>query len=367
MKQKLDIFLATGGTGGHIFPAQSVAECLIYYRHNIMISYDKRCLHLISESLQSLPCLLLENSSNDKTFRSLLKNCFYTILNCYRVIRLFLSRRPKIVIAFGSYATFPPLFAAVLLRIPFFLHEQNTTLGSVNKLFLPFAQKIFLSFPLKDPVNVPFILTGLPIRKDVLASASKKNTRDFAKDGKLHLTVIGGSQGAKVLCQVVSEAINLLPIIVQKKILLEMQIRKELLSELLLALDKTKCTYELNNFIDDIGRSYKNADIIITRAGASSIAEIMSVGQSAIIVPLPSSKANHQYLNALDTAKAGNNLMMREQKIFSALWLKDRLLSLIEEKNTTGGSNIKVCRSLHLDAAESIVEITRNYARLRYL
>ena len=326
MKKDSHLFMATGGTGGHIFPSIATAEYLQTNNQKFSISYDQRCANLFPDNFAPIEKLILRDCQPCRNMLILLKNFFFIYLNCCVALIYFFRKRPKAILAFGSYAVFPILLAGTILRIPIFLHEQNTVLGSVNRLFLPVAKKIFLSSPIQTIASEKAIITGLPIREEIL---SKTLHTSATRNKKFKLAVIGGSQGAAIFCKIIPQAIYLLPLRYQSKIELQMQVRQELSPGISKILKNTKCSYEIKPFMDNISEIYQNSDLLVTRAGASTLAEIATIKQAAIIVPLPSAKNNHQYLNAKSIV-AESALIMQKQEHFTPDWLKNMLMDFID-------------------------------------
>ena len=355
MKTLTYLFLATGGTGGHVFPALAVAEELQFNTCKVGISFDQRCGHLFPQNFTPAKQLVLYNTLKSENITSWIKNLIYFSFNCYKVLSHFIRKKPQAILAFGSYAVLPVLLAAVILRVPIFLHEQNTVLGRVNSLFSSVAKKLFLSFRIQSGPLKGSIVSGLPIRKEILNIQRKFKS---AKSQIFKLTVIGGSQGAAIFCKIIPKAISLLPSKYWTKIELCMQIQSKFYSDISKILKKTKCTYKLEPFIHNIADVYDNSDLIITRAGASSLAEICTVKQAAIIIPLPSAKDNHQFLNAQEIISE-SSLILREQSHFTEIWLRDTLIEFIDnnKKVTQINNSFKAVHMIHSEAVAKIIQI----------
>ncbi|MBA8754717.1 undecaprenyldiphospho-muramoylpentapeptide beta-N-acetylglucosaminyltransferase [Wolbachia endosymbiont of Drosophila bicornuta] len=279
----MDIILATGGTGGHIFPAITLARALKAQGYSCIVFTDKKTNKNTDVGNYTLP--LCKPSSNK--FKFFLFLIYSSMLALYQVRKL----KPKSVIGFGSYASFPTLLAARVLSIPIILHEQNTVLGRVNRFFFKSAKLIATSFPeTKYAECNKCIFTGNFV--DIKAQ-SHSSTEKI-----LNILVIAGSQGADFFDDVVSSVICDLPIKMKKKIRVTQQCTKKNLNKVKSLYKSEKIDCELSEFFDDMENRLANAHLVISRAGATSIAEITLARRSAIYIPYPYSKDNHQFYNA---------------------------------------------------------------------
>ncbi len=266
--------------------------------------------------------------------------------------------KPSIIVGFGGYPVVAPMFAAIFLRVPIIIHEQNSYLGKVNKFFASFAKKIAISY--ENVKNLPefakskIVVTGGIVRRNIrelkvinkelemsprgLTTGSKKpliKRLDAVvkpwndKDNIFTIFIFGGSQGAKLFSELIPASIQIL---MQKQPSLELNIiQQAALDDQVKIKDiysKLNITYEFAEFFDNMALQYKEADLVISRAGASTIEELTYIGLPAIFIPLPSAADNHQYYNAklLEDKKAGWCL---EQNNISAGKLADKILDLI--------------------------------------
>ncbi|WP_265024644.1 undecaprenyldiphospho-muramoylpentapeptide beta-N-acetylglucosaminyltransferase [Wolbachia endosymbiont (group A) of Eupithecia tripunctaria] len=279
----MDIILATGGTGGHIFPAITLARALKAQGYSCIVFTDKKTNKNTDVGNYTFP--LCKPSSNK--FKFFLFLIYSSMLALYQVRKL----KPKSVIGFGSYASFPTLLAARVLSIPIILHEQNTVLGRVNRFFFKSAKLIATSFPeTKYAEGNKCIFTGNFV--DIKAQ-SHSSTEKI-----LNILVIAGSQGANFFDDVVSSVICDLPIKMKKKIRVTQQCTKKNVNKVKSLYKSEKIDCELSEFFDDMENRLANAHLVISRAGATSIAEITLARRSAIYIPYPYSKDNHQFYNA---------------------------------------------------------------------
>ncbi|WP_395463346.1 undecaprenyldiphospho-muramoylpentapeptide beta-N-acetylglucosaminyltransferase [Wolbachia endosymbiont of Cantharis cryptica] len=287
----MDIILATGGTGGHIFPAITLAKALKTQGYSCILFIDKKTNKNTDVESYTLP-LHKPSSSKFKFFLLLTYSC---VLALYQIRKL----KPKLVIGFGSYASFPTLLAAKMLSIPIILHEQNTVLGRVNRFFFKSAKLVATSFPeTKYVKGNKCIFTG----NFVNIKAQEYSMLLFpvvpARDAGICILIVAGSQGANFFDDVVSSVIYNLPIEIKKKIRVVQQCTKKNINMIENQYKKEKINYELSEFFDDIKSRLTSAHLVISRAGATSIAEITLAKRPAIYIPYPHSKDNHQFYNA---------------------------------------------------------------------
>ncbi len=293
----MDIILATGGTGGHIFPAITLARALKAQGYSCILFTDKKTNKNTDIESYTLP---LRRPSSNK-FKFFLFLIYSSMLVLYQVRKL----KPKSVIGFGSYASFPTLLAARVLSIPIILHEQNTILGRVNRFFFKSAKLIATSFPeTKYAEGNKCIFTGNFV--DIKAQ-SHSSTEKI-----LNILVIAGSQGANFFDDVVSSVICNLPIKMKKKIRVTQQCTKKNVNRVKSLYKSEKIDCELSEFFDDMENRLANAHLVISRAGAASIAEITLAGRSAIYIPYPYSKDNHQFYNAKYIEDSGAAMIVEQ-------------------------------------------------------
>ena len=298
MKKKC--LLITGGTGGHVVPANNLANYLLKKNLNCNIIVDKRGFKYINNFIGKVHII---NSSNlygnfiSKVIGSL--NLFIGFLQSFFVI---LILKPKIVISFGSYASFFPMLSCILLkpfyRIDIYIHEQNSVLGRTNKFFINFVNKLFLNFDTKSSLNQKYhhktFIVGSPERNKVNNKLNKikKNNKKFT------IFIFGGSQGSQYITDFsikLIKKINKENIINAKFIMQCPKNMKKIISDELNTIDPTIIIKEYYHNIEEI---LNNSSVVISRAGAGSINDIINFKLPSILIPLPTAKDNHQFHNA---------------------------------------------------------------------
>lgn len=315
------IVIAAGGTGGHIFPAQSLAEILIQEGYEVILVCDKRADQFLQGAFKDIERYYI--TSDKHTTSKLRKIISYSKL-CFsimKVLKFFGSKKPNLIIGFGGYPTFPTLAAAKILRIKTAVHEQNAVLGVVNRFFASVVDRIFISFQPTLKLNHPnkSVLAASMVRKQIKKTEKKK-------DSHLRVVVIGGSQGAQVMTDFVPDAICSLDKSLQKKLIVHQQARDVLIEETKSKYKEFKGKIIISDFFDNVGELMNEADLIICRAGASTIAEVEFLGKAAIFLPYPHAVDNHQYYNALNLVDKGAGILIIQEEL-----TKNLLASKIEK------------------------------------
>ena len=296
-----------GGTGGHIFPGLAVAEAL---RSR---GWQVHWLGAPGSMEQQLvpPRGFAFEPVQFGGVRG--KGPLTLLLLPYKLLRAFwqsivvLRRvRPQVVIGLGGYITFPAGMMSVLLGKPLVLHEQNSVAGLANRVLASVADRVFSAFPdvLKNAQCV-----GNPLRSGFLSQPAPA-TRFAGRSGPLKLVVVGGSLGARALNAVVPKALALIPL-AQRPVVLHQSGAKQI-DELRANYAAAGVSAELTPFIDDTAEAYATADLIVARAGASTVTELAAIGAAALFVPFPSAVDDHQTSNAHFLVDAGGGWLVQQ-------------------------------------------------------
>lgn len=308
------IVLATGGTGGHVFPAQALAQELIAQGYNVFIFSDGRGHRFNDSSCQSvvIPASALKGSIGQK-----IKGGFKLIEGLSTALYHLRKIKPHGVVGFGGHASFPTMVAALILRLPTILHQADAYFGRTNRFLAPYVTRIATSFPHVENIPVScqkkVSFTGLPLRPDVKFEpyVSREENSPF------HLLVTGGSLGAKVFSEVIPQAVSHLDPALQKQFHITQQCRLEFVEMTQALYDRTKAHVELSPFLDSMGENYKRAHLVISRAGASSVLEVALVGRPSLFVPYPYAMDDHQSYNAQQVTNVDGGWMLREKDFTS--------------------------------------------------
>ena len=318
------IVLSTGGTGGHVYPALSLAVELKKQGFITELVTDSRgMVYQDSEHFNAVEVLNLPKA---RGILSKIKQALYILVYAIKLAFKFVSNPPSMVIGFGGYTSAPVMVAAILCRIPLIIHEQNAELGRVNRFMGLFARKIALGMPVtRYAEGAKVLFVGNPVRQ-VIVDAPQKSV----SSRKIHLFIFGGSQGADLFGRVVPQAIALLPRDMQEQLIIVHQGRDEIRGSVLAAYDRTKARVKsLQPFFSDMPNRLATADLIIGRAGAMTVTEISVVGRAAIFIPLKIAMDNHQYWNVKPMVDKGAAEMILETDLTPAV-LAAKLKRLIE-------------------------------------
>ena len=321
------IWLAAGGTGGHVFPALYTAEALKARGFDVSIITDKRGLSLLPKNMNR------KTISAASPFAGSIPGRVFALAKLFtgflQVITLLLRQRPLAVIGYGGYPAASPALAAWLLRIPVWLHEQNAVMGRTNQLLSKFARGVFISWPKTTglPASTSHEHTGLPV------AAAFSNLRSYAdkKETKqLHLVVFGGSLGALLFADILPQAIAKLPDSLKSVLRITQQARAE-------QIDALRSTYAAQNIFADIHPFFTNvagimetADLVICRSGASTVAELAAAGRPSVLIPLARALDGHQLANAQQLVDIDAAVILQERDL-TAKQLAAKIASLLSD------------------------------------
>ncbi|WP_341913154.1 undecaprenyldiphospho-muramoylpentapeptide beta-N-acetylglucosaminyltransferase [Ferrovibrio terrae] len=307
------ILLAAGGTGGHVFPAEALAAELLKRGHRVGLVTDTRGKGF-GQNLPELPLYRIPaGTPSGRSLPGKLMSMVDIARGVLAGLTLLGLTRPVAVVGFGGYPALPLLLAARLRKIPIVIHEQNAVLGRVNRLVARFAARIATSFPATHflPEHVAVTVTGNPVRPAILAAA---DVPYHAPEQALRLLVLGGSQGARVLSDVVPAALALLPAEMRKRLKVVQQCRPEDLERVRATYDAAGISAETASFFTDVAQRLAVAHLAVSRSGASSTAEIAVVGRPALLVPYAHAMDDHQTANAQALAHAGGAQVIAQDK-----------------------------------------------------
>lgn len=312
------LLIAAGGTGGHMFPAQALAEAMIQRGWRVKLSTDERGARYAG----GYPKEVTVETVTAATFArggitAKLAVPFRIAGGVAGAIFGMLRDKPDAVIGFGGYPTIPALAAAVALRIPRMIHEQNGILGRVNQLFAKRVRWVACgTWPTALPEGVEGHHTGNPVRKAVLDRAGAPYIPPG--DYPMSVVVIGGSQGARILSDRVPEALATLPEDLRNNIRVAHQARPEDVDRVVSAYAEAGIRADVRPFFDDVPSRFSEAQLIIARAGASSVADISIIGRPSILVPFAAAAGDHQTANAHGLVEAEAAILIPESRLDAA-------------------------------------------------
>ncbi len=330
---KKKILIATGGTGGHVFPAYSLANYLIKKNYSIQLTSDKRGLRFLKDSenfsLINIPSSPFIKKNPIKFFLSL-TTIFYAILKSFLCLIL---NRPTIVFGMGGYSSFPVCIAAFFLNIKFVIYENNLIIGKANRYLLPFAKKIFVSYQELEGIHKKYnnkvVKIGNLVREEIINKGISNYERD--QFNKLKILILGGSQAAKVFGEELPEIFEKI-----KNLKLPIKVYQQCLenqnNELIEFYKRTEIDHEIFNFTNNIVEYYLKTNLVITRSGASVLGELINIKTPFISIPLPSSADNHQYKNAEFYFNKGYGYFLEEKDIKNKLY--DLIIAIFKDKSS---------------------------------
>jgi UDP-N-acetylglucosamine--N-acetylmuramyl-(pentapeptide) pyrophosphoryl-undecaprenol N-acetylglucosamine transferase len=297
--------LAAGGTGGHMIPAHALAEELRRRGHRVALVTDARGAKIpglfAGIDTHVLPAGRL--GGGVLGWIKAAKGIWQGRQAARALIREF---EPAVVVGFGGYPALPTLLAALSLKVPTALHEQNAVLGRVNRLLARRVDALATAYHQVDrlPAKVDPIIVGNPVRAEVLALRSQPYP-PLTEDGIFRLLVTGGSQGASVLSTVVPDALGMLPIVLRQRLQVTQQCRPEDIEQVRARYAELDIPADLATYLGDLPERLGWSHLFVGRSGASTIAELTTAGRPAILVPLPSAMDDHQTANAREMAASG--------------------------------------------------------------
>ena len=358
------ILLAAGGTGGHLFPAEALGVELTRRGLRVRLATDSRASRY--SGLFSKDTIDLVPSA---TVRSRAPwSLAYTglMLAAGTAVSLSLMRRlkPAAVVGFGGYPTLPPLLAARLFRVPGVIHEANAVLGRANRFLSTHVNAIATSLPGvldRDPALAgKTTIVGTPMRPGILAAAAMKYVPPELT-GPFRLLVVGGSQGARVMADIVPGAIERLEPALWGRLVVTQQVREEDMARVRAVYDRLKINAELAPFFNDLPARLASHDLVVSRSGAGTVAELAAIGRPSILVPLPGSIDQDQFANAGVLAQANGAI-----RIAQADFTPDRLaaeISALAAEPARLAAMAANARSVgRLDAAERLADLVMKVA-----
>lgn len=306
MSKNKNIVLAAGGTGGHIFPAEALAAKLLEHGKQVTLVTDSRYhTHAYTPKKMDIKRISAVRISGGLVGK--LKGFIYIAISFLQARKVLKNLKVDVVVGFGGYPSLPTMLAAISLKKKIIIHEQNAVLGRVNRLIAPMSNKIAASLPntkgVKSSDAGKIVVTGNPVRPAI------KNIKDmpypsFEEGSVFNLLIMGGSQGATVLSEVVPEAIINLPDSIKSNLRIDQQCRAEDIEVVRKKYKEAGVSANLASFFDDIPSRISLSHLVIGRAGASTITELMVAGRPSILVPYKYAMDNHQMENALVIEKA---------------------------------------------------------------
>ncbi len=354
--------LAAGGTGGHLIPAFALATELERRGHHVALITDERGAAIPGKP-DFMPAHVLPAGRFGKNPLKWIGGARAVWQGRQMALRLFDAFEPSAVVGFGGYPALPAVLAATSARIPTIVHEQNAVLGRVNRLLAGRVNAIATAYPqvdrLKDKWNEKAHLVGNPVRAEVLTLRDEPYP-PFTEDGLLRVLVTGGSQGARVLSEVVPDGLSMLQPALRSRLQVTQQCRPEDLEAVRQRYASHGIPAELGTYFEDMATRLADAHLFIGRAGASTIAELTAVGRPAILVPLPIATDDHQAANVREMVKAGGARSIR-QSGFTAKELAKQIQAMAQHPETLANAAHAAWNCGRPNAAKDLADLVESF------
>lgn len=358
------IALAAGGTGGHLFPAEALAQELKRRGWRILLVTDARGARYAA----SFPAdeRFMISAASPSVGGPVAKAAAAVSLagGLLTALREFRKRRVRAAVGFGGYPSFPAMKAAQMLGVPYGVHEQNGVLGRANRMVAAGAAFVAHGFPAlarAEKVRAPLIEVGNPVR-DAVAEAARAPAPAIAAGASLSLLIFGGSQGASLFSKVAPAAISALPEALRARLRVTQQVRESEIADVKKVYDAAGVAAELAPFFADLPARIQKAHLVIARAGASTVTELSTIGRASILAPLAIAMDDHQTGNAKTLSDAGAAIRIHEED-FTVDTLRTRLHDLLTDAPLLAHMAAAAKGRVKPDAARSLADLVEKIAR----
>jgi UDP-N-acetylglucosamine--N-acetylmuramyl-(pentapeptide) pyrophosphoryl-undecaprenol N-acetylglucosamine transferase len=361
------VVVAAGGTGGHLFPAEALAVALGKRGVTVDLATDERAVHYGHDFPARETHIIPSATLRTRNLASLVPASWRLVRGAFVADRLFGRLKPAAVIGFGGYPTIPPLLAAAFRRIPTLIHEQNGVMGRANKLLAPLVRAIATSLPgvldRERKLAAKATHTGNPVRPAVIEAAKMPYVAP-GRPGPLNLLVFGGSQGARIMADIVPPAVELLPVGVRANLVVTQQARAEDAERVRAIYQRLGVKAEIAPFFADLPARIAQSHLVVSRSGASTVAELAAIGRPAILVPLPHALDQDQLANARVLEQAGGAIRI-DQAVFTPEKLADAIAGIAVEPDRLAAMAQRARAAGALDAADRLAELVVRVAGLK--
>jgi len=356
------LVMAAGGTGGHMFPAQALAEAMLARGWRVRLSTDARGARYTGGFPDGVEIAQVASATFARGGAAAKLAAPFRIAGGTLSAMVAMRRdRPAAVVGFGGYPSIPALSAALALRLPRMIHEQNGVLGRVNRLFAPRVDAVACgTWPTDLPDGVEGVHTGNPVRAAIRERAAAAYIPPG--DYPMSLLVIGGSQGARILSDNVPAAVAGLPDALRANLRVSHQARAEDAARVTEDYARHGIQAEVRPFFDDVPRRMSEAQLVISRAGASSVADLSVIGRPAILIPYAAATADHQSANARGLVEAGAAVLIPESRLEPAA-LSEEIGRILTQPDAARRMAADAAKAGRPDATERLVELVETLAR----
>jgi UDP-N-acetylglucosamine--N-acetylmuramyl-(pentapeptide) pyrophosphoryl-undecaprenol N-acetylglucosamine transferase len=329
------ILLSAGGTGGHMFPAEALAQDLISRGYRVALATDHRGKRY-EPFAGGIPIYVLKSGTIGSGLVKKVKSVFSLGMGFLQARKLLSDLKPAVVVGFGGYPSIPAMYAAQHMKIPTVIHEQNAILGKANVFLAPKAERIAVAWAhvegLENRDEARAIVTGNPVRPDI-SGLYNKPFPTIEQDGALRIFITGGSQGAAVFSDVIPSALARLPEHHRVRLDIVQQCRDEDLEKVKRIYQDAGIKADLRPFFKDMALQFERCHLVIARSGAGTVSEVTTAGRPAIFVPYPHHADQQQKRNADAVADAGGAWVMT-QNGFTPEALLARLETFLQNPET---------------------------------
>lgn len=359
MSAKPPVVIMAGGTGGHVFPALAVAECLRAQDIPVVWIGTRRGLEATLVPQAGLPIEWIEVAGlRGKSLMQRVKAPFMLTQAMWQARGILCRLQPQVVLGMGGFVSGPGGLMARLLGIPLVIHEQNASAGTTNRWLGRWAQRVLQGFPDTFPAARHAVTVGNPVRASI-AQLPTPAERFSHRHAPTRLLILGGSQGALALNKLVPQALALLPEAQRPEVW--HQAGAQLLEAAQAAYRAADMPVRLTPFIENMAEAYAWADLVLCRAGALTIAELTAAGVGAILVPFPFAIDDHQTANARFMERAGAALLHQQADLSAA-----KLASLLQELLSDRARLLNMAQAARglakIDAAAQVAQMCRAVA-----
>ena len=362
--------LCAGGTGGHLFPAQALAQELTARGWQVHLATDERGMRYADRFPGGRVHVVPSATIGSKNPVALAKTAWKLFQGYSTAKRLLVQHDISVVVGFGGYPSLPPLMAAQRMGLPTVLHEQNAVLGRANALLAKRAKAVAAGFSSESlPANT--IVTGNPLRAEILEIANRLDKADEPYHASretmpFNLLVVGGSQGAQFFGETVPIALTKLDPEQRERIALTLQAREEQVQSAQTILADAGVKAEVAPFFDGMGQRLEAAHLIVCRAGASTVSEIAAIGRPSILVPYPFALDHDQAANAQELVDRGGGRVI-EQKHLSAEKLADLIAEAMDNPDLMVQQARAAAMTAKPHATEQLTDLVVEVAKGRYV
>jgi len=350
------IIVAAGGTGGHLFPAEALATELEKRGFQAHLFTDERARPFVSYFDQSHSHIIPSATIKGKNPLALARTAWQLWRGVQRSKQLFSKLQPSLVAGFGGYPALPPLYAAIRRNIPTLIHEQNAVMGRANRFLSRHVNAIAGGFlPKQGRYGNKITITGNPLRADIIKAATIPYSLP-TETGDFHLLIFGGSQGASFFSQILPAALTLMSPPERARLKITQQARQADLALLQQAYADLGIKAEIATFFSPMSEQIAQAQLIIARAGASTVAEIAAIGRPSLLVPYPGALDHDQTANAQLLAAKSGAIVWQEHDLQAKI-LRDFLVQMMNQPQKLIEMASQAKQAGHLQATQNLADL----------